>query len=78
MKRIKLSEPEILAVIVNLQKELGAAFEMLAKRSKDADRLKSKILSDLNDLLTEEYEIDIHGNNLYDILFKNADKVKVS
>lgn len=79
MKRIKLSEPELLAVIINLQKELGSAFEMLPRKSKESDQLKVQILADLNKLLTKEYRIDLQENNLYESLFKNTDKVaKVS
>lgn len=79
MKRIKLSDQEILAVIINLQKELRSAFEMLSKKSKDAEHLKDQILLDLDRLLVKEYRIDIHENNLYDSVFKNLDKVaKVS
>jgi hypothetical protein len=75
MKRIKLSEPEILAVVINLQKELNAAFEMLPRKSKDSEQLKNQILSDLNRLLTKEYRIDLQENNLYDSVFGSVDKV---
>lgn len=74
MKRIKLSEPEILAVVINLQKELSAAFEMLSRKSKDSEQLKNQILSDLNRLLTKEYRIDLQENNLYDSVFGNVEK----
>lgn len=74
MKRIKLSEPELLAVIVNIQKELSAAFEMLSRKSKEADVLKGQILSDLEKLLIKEYRLDLQENNLYDSVFKNLDK----
>jgi hypothetical protein len=82
MKRIKLSEQEILAVIVNAQRELKIAFEMLPKksdqRSKDGETIKKAIIEDLDRLLTKVYQLDIQENNLYDSVFKNLDKVKVS
>ena len=78
MKRIKLSEQEILAVIVNAQRELKTAFEMLPKRSdqnsKDGEAIKKAILADLDRLLTKVYRLDIQENNLYDSIFKTQDK----
>lgn len=74
MKRIKLSEQELLAVIVNVQKELSSAFEMLSRKSKEVDALKEQILSDLDKLLIKEYRLDLQENNLYDSVFKNLDK----
>ena len=70
MKRIKLSEPEVLAVVVNLQRELAIAFEMLGDKSKESGRLKRQIIADLQQLLTREYRIDLAENNLYDSIFK--------
>lgn len=70
MKRIKLSEPEVLAVIINNQRELISAFELLSDRNKECARLKKSILADLNQLLVKEYRIDLSENNIYDSLFK--------
>jgi len=78
MKRIKLSEQEILAVIVNSQRELKVAFEMLPKRPgspKEGDLLKKAILDDLDLLLTKVYQLNIQENNLYDSVFKLPEKV---
>jgi len=75
MNRIKLSEQEVLAVIVNSQRELKIAFDMLPKKSKEGDIIKAAILDDLERLLTGVYSLDVQENNLYDSVFKTPEKV---
>jgi len=75
MKIIKLSEQEVLAVIVNSQRELKIAFDMLPKKSKEGDIIKAAILDDLERLLTGVYSLDVQENNLYDSVFKTPEKV---
>lgn len=75
MKRMKLSEAELIAVIVNMRKELDVVFEMLPKKAQDIEDMKEQILSNIDELLFDGLKVS-PKDNLYEAVFgKSSEKV---
>ncbi|RJR10588.1 hypothetical protein C4588_03040 [Candidatus Parcubacteria bacterium] len=75
MKKIKVSEQELLAVVINMHRELETIFDLLPKKDTAVENLKKKVLKDIEELLVNGYSLSPKGNNLYDTVFKTSEKV---
>lgn len=70
MKKIKVSETELLAVVYNTFSELKTVFAALPDRNKNIPRRKRLILDELYLLLSTDYGMDLTSDDLYDTFFK--------